>query len=303
MPVEMSSPIFIWMGAIVIALITAVHMIGLRVARKRALAFGNFPALEESAGDKLFTRNFLMLFLRIMIIISLSISLSDTVIKEDVESAFNDIGLAIDVSQTMSATDYHPNRLEAAKKGAAEFVSALSPETRVGLVAFADRAAVVSPLEKNKRLLQSSLESVKISEIPGTAIGSAILSLADILPPGGVAILLTDGNSNAGVSVDEALKVAGDKNLTIYTIGIGKSEGIGIDLDEKELQSIAARTGGAYFPALNESSISEIYKGIVRGAGGEKVERTSVTGTFLLLAFFLLLVEWVLMNVKYRTLP
>jgi len=303
MPVEITNPIFIWLGAVVTVIITAIHIIGLKIARKRALTFGNFPALEEAAGGKLLTRNVLMLAIRLLIIFSLSISLADIVITEEIESSVKDIVLAIDVSQTMSATDYFPNRLEAAKKGASGFISILSPETRVGLVTFADKAVVESPLGKNKLTLQARIDEIRISEIPGTAIGSAILSLTDIASEGDIGILLTDGNNNAGISVNGGLEVAISKNLTIYTIGIGRTEGSGIGPDESELKNIASRTNGAYFAALNETSISEIYKGIIRDIGESRIDRTSVTGTFVLLAFLLLLVEWALMNVKYRTLP
>ncbi len=199
-----------------------------------------------------------------------------------------DIVLAIDVSGSMMAEDFtidgrRANRLEAVKRVVGEFIDG-RPHDRIGLVAFAARAYVVSPLTLDADWLKANLERVTFGLIKdGTAIGSAITaSLARLHKSRArskVIILLTDGVNNAGrVSPIEAAEAARALGVKIYTIGAG-TRGYApipvrtpwgrtgyirqkVEIDEDLLIRVAEITGGRYFRATDTASLREIYRAI-----------------------------------------
>lgn len=203
----------------------------------------------------------------------------------EAEASGVDIMLAIDVSSSMEALDFEldgarANRLEAVKDTVAQFIDA-RPNDRIGLVAFAGRPYLVSPLTLDHDWLLKRLEAVRIGQVEdGTAIGSAIASSANHLSDTGaksrLMILLTDGMNNAGkaapLTAAEAAKAIGIK---CYTIGAGTrgeapipvEDAFGrralrmakVDIDEDSLTQIAEMTGGSYFRATDTESLAAIY--------------------------------------------
>jgi Ca-activated chloride channel family protein len=203
----------------------------------------------------------------------------------EVEASGVDIMLAVDVSSSMEALDFEleeerVNRLEAVKDTVAKFIEA-RPNDRIGLVAFAGRPYLVSPLTLDHDWLLKRLAAVEIGQVEdGTAIGSAIASAATHLSENDaksrLMILLTDGMNNAGkaapLTAAEAAKALGIK---CYTIGAGTrgeapipvEDAFGrralrmakVDIDEETLTQIAQETGGSYFRATDTESLSAIY--------------------------------------------
>lgn len=206
----------------------------------------------------------------------------------EVEASGVDIMLAVDVSSSMEALDFEldnerSNRLEAVKDTVAKFIEA-RPNDRIGLVAFAGRPYLVSPLTLDHDWLLKRLAAVKIGQVEdGTAIGSAVASsanhLSDKEAKSRLMILLTDGMNNAGkaapLTAAEAAKALGIK---CYTIGAGTrgeapipvEDAFGrrvlrmakVDIDEETLTEIAQLTGGSYFRATDTESLTAIYEQI-----------------------------------------
>lgn len=206
----------------------------------------------------------------------------------EVEASGIDIMLAIDVSSSMEAMDFQidgqrVNRLEAVKDTVAKFIKE-RPNDRIGLVAFAGRPYLVSPLTHDHDWLLQRLEATDIGQVEdGTAIGSAIASSSNHLSGSDaksrITILLTDGNNNAGkVSPMTAAEAAETLGIKIYTIGAGTrgeapipvEDAFGrrrfqmakVNIDEKTLTEIAKLTGGVYFRATDTSSLENIYQEI-----------------------------------------
>jgi len=197
-----------------------------------------------------------------------------------------DVALALDVSGSMKAEDFKPNRIEAAKSRVKEFAAGFH-EGRMALVAFAGRSFTQCPLTSDAGILEGLIDQLDVGSvtIDGTAIGDAIINaVAKFKDDAGsrVIILLTDGENNAGtVDPVTAARAAKTKGVKIYTIGVGTTEGAPIPVtgpsgekfylkdqtgnvvlakvDEKSLKEIADITGGTFFRATDESALREVY--------------------------------------------
>jgi Ca-activated chloride channel family protein len=198
------------------------------------------------------------------------------------------IVLALDLSESMAAMDFTAkgkvvDRLTATKNVVNDFVEKRGQD-RIGLVVFGSHAYTQLPLTRDYSAIVTILEHLKIGSAgPNTAIGDAIgiaiKRLKDIKSKSNVIILLTDGQSNSGqLSPEDAVKIAREKKIKIYTIGVGR-RGLApfliedpvfgkryvrhrVDMDEKSLKAVAKQTGGAYFKAENTHELEKIYDSI-----------------------------------------
>jgi len=196
-----------------------------------------------------------------------------------------DIILVIDISSSMLAEDFKPNRLEAVKEAALNFITN-RPEDRIGLLVFAGETFIQCPLTTDKQVLSSLLKDIRIAEkeYDGTAIGMAIASatnrLRDSKAKSKVMILLSDGSNNAGeLDPITAADIANQFDIKIYTIGAATDQsltyipGVGRminEIDEKTLKEISKETGGKYFRAKDQDMLTKIYEQI------DSMERTEI---------------------------
>jgi Ca-activated chloride channel family protein len=196
-----------------------------------------------------------------------------------------DIILVIDISSSMLAEDFKPNRLEAVKEAAQKFIANRLGD-RIGLLVFARETFIQCPLTTDNKVLSSLLKDIRIAEkeYDGTAIGMAIANatnrLRDSKAKSKVMILLSDGSNNAGeLDPITAADLASQFEIKIYTIGAATDQsltyipGVGRminEIDEKTLKEIANETGGKYFRAKDRDMLSEIYAQI------DSMERTEI---------------------------
>lgn len=254
--------------------------------------------------------------------------------SSEIEASGIDIVLTLDVSGSMEALDFklegkQVNRLEVVKNVVGKFVGQ-RPNDKLGMVAFAGRPYLVSPLTMDHEFLSKRLESVKMGQVEdGTAIGSAIASSVDHLRDSNakskIIILLTDGVNNAGavnpLTAAEAAKALGIK---IYTIGAGirgeapmpVRDAFGrthlqmakVEIDEEMLREVATATGGQSFRATDTGSLEKIYESI------NQLEKTTrklkkyqqydeLYLWFLAPGLGLLVLELVLSQTRFRRLP
>lgn len=193
-----------------------------------------------------------------------------------------DIILALDISVSMMARDFSPNRLEVSKKVAKEFIDGRIGD-RIGLVAYEGEAYTACPSTLDYSILKKQIDQLQPGLLEsGTAIGlglgTAVTRLRNDSLPSKVIILLTDGVNNVGdITPDMAANLAKAKNIRVYTIGVGslgmapspvftpfgiQYENRPVEIDELTLNNIAKLTGGKYFRATDESSLRTIYKEI-----------------------------------------
>ncbi len=204
-----------------------------------------------------------------------------------------DIAMVLDISGSMLAEDFRPNRLEAAKKVIDEFISARTSD-RIGLVIFAREGFTQCPLTIDYNVLRNLLKEIKSGMIEdGTAIGNALANGANRLKDSDakskVIILLTDGVNNAGeVDPISAAHIAKTFGIRIYTIGVGtvgqapypfqtpfgtRYQMVPVEIDETVLKEIARVTDGKYFRATDNKSLENIYDTI------DKLEKTKIEVT------------------------
>ncbi len=246
--------------------------------------------------------------------------------KSDTEGI--DIMMALDVSGTMLSRDFKPDRMEAAKKVAAEFINDRQKD-KIGLVIFAGESFTQCPLTVDHHILLNLLKEVKFGMIEdGTAIGlglaTAVNRLKDSKTKSRVIILLTDGSNNRGqIAPLTAAELAKSYGIRVYTIGVGsrgtapapvqtpygiRYENVPVDIDENTLTQIASITGGEYFRATNNESLKKIYNQIdkmekYRINVNKISKREELFLPFALLALFLILAELILRRTYLRNIP
>ena len=240
-----------------------------------------------------------------------------------------DIVMAIDVSGSMLAKDLKPNRLEALKKVAADFVEE-RPNDRIGLVIYASEAYTKTPVTSDKPIILEAIKTIKYDNVlqDGTGIGmglaTAVNRLKDSKAKSKVIILLTDGVNNAGfIEPETAADIAKQYGIKVYTVGIGTNgmamspyavapngqflfQNMKVEIDEQLMKNIAAKTDGKYFRATSNTKLAEIYAAI------NKLETTEIEElkfydydekyrTFVWIAGFLLLAEIGLRKTVFRS--
>lgn len=241
-----------------------------------------------------------------------------------------DIMLAMDVSTSMLAMDFKPNRIEAAKEVAAEFING-RPNDNIGLTIFAGESFTQCPLTIDHTVLLNMLNGVKCDIAAqgiiedGTAIGmgvaNAVSRLKDSKAKSKVIILLTDGSNNGGeISPEMSADIAKQFGIRVYTIGVGKNGeapypyyggqivNVPVEIDENTLQKIADITDGNYYRATSNTKLKEIYEQI------DKLERTKLNVkefskreeeylVFAIMAFAALFLEILLRNTILKRIP
>ena len=251
---------------------------------------------------------------------------SNEVEKRDTEGI--DIVLAMDVSTSMLARDFTPDRLSAAKDIAIEFISQ-RPSDRMGIVVFAGESYTQCPLTTDRATLINLMKEVQTDLIEdGTAIGNglatAVARMMDSDAPSRVVILLTDGVNNRGeIAPQTAAEIAKTYGIRVYTIGVGANgtapypvmtpwgvevRNLQVEIDEELLKEVAQITGGRYFRATDNTKLAEIYSEINK----METARTTVDsfpvyrelfGRYALAALICLILELFLGLVMSRRLP
>lgn len=248
---------------------------------------------------------------------------------QDVTSEGIDIVISMDISGSMLAEDFKPNRLEASKKVAMNFIEQ-RPNDRIGLVVFAGESFTQCPLTTDHSVIQNLFGEVKNGMLEdGTAIGMGLANgvkrLKDSEAISKVVILLTDGENNAGsIAPLTAAEIAKEFGIRVYTIGVGTIgtapfpmtnmfgqrvyQDVEVRINEDLLTEVAEMTGGRYFRATDNESLRKVYEEI------DQLEKSKIDVTeyrkrkeeFLplaLLGLLLLSLELILRNTLLRTLP
>jgi Ca-activated chloride channel homolog len=281
------------------------------------------------AGGKAKTRQSLFI-LRIIALIALTFALArpqSSNTTENIDSEGIDMVLAMDVSGSMIAEDFKPNRIEASKAVALSFVDK-RPTDRIGLVIFSGESFTMCPITIDHNVLKEQISQIRNGMIvDGTSIGMGLATAVDRLRyskgKSKVIILMTDGVNNMGL-IDPltALEIAKAFKVRVYTVGIGtngqaivpvhtplgiQKQMMPVEIDEALLRQIASQTGGKYFRATGNRSLEEVYKDI------DKMEKTRVDITsykhyaelffpFAMLAVICLALELILRYTVFRSI-
>jgi Ca-activated chloride channel family protein len=289
-------PEFLWLLA-GLPLLAALYVYVLRRKKKFAVRYSSLSLLKEAMRGPGWRRHVPPLFLGLALA-ALIVAVARPSAVMTLPAQHETVILAMDVSGSMRASDVEPNRLAAAQAAAKAFIADQPDSVRIAIVAFAGTATVAQAPTKNKEDLYAAIDRFQLQR--ATAIGSAIIvSLATLFPDGGydvsaysygaekrrppanfkpvppgsygsaVIILLSDGQRTTGPDSVMAARLAAERGVRIFTVGVGTPEGkiVGFDgwsmhvrLDEETLRAIADLTRGEYFYAGNAVDLKKIYQ-------------------------------------------
>jgi Ca-activated chloride channel family protein len=332
---------FVWPEALLLLLLlpllVGTYIWVLERKKKYALRFASLQLVKEAMGKGAGFRRHVppILFLLALAIMIVAVARPQAMVT--LPSQSETIILAMDVSGSMRAQDVEPNRLVAAQVAAKAFIAEQPQNVRIGIVAFAGTATVAQAPTRNKDDLYAAIDRFQLQR--ATAIGSAILvSLATIFPNAGIdvasfddeqrigiksigpkpvppgsygsalIILLTDGQRTTGPDSIAAARLAADRGVRVYTVGVGTVEGevIGFEgwsmhvrLDEDTLKTIADVTRGEYFYAGTATSLKKVYRDLNSKFVLEK-QKTEITALFAAAAAFLAVVSALLSLVWFN---
>lgn len=334
-PLNFLWPQFLWLLGLV-PLLVAAYVWLLRRKKKNALQYASLSIVRDAMGKGPGWRRHVppALFLLSMVAMLLAAARPMAVIS--LPSNQQTIMLAMDVSGSMRATDVKPNRIEAAQAAAKQFLQNLPRHVRVGIVAFAGSAQVAQLPTLSREDLNTAIDRFQLQRGTATGNG-IMLSLATLFPDDGIdiaalsggggryrslsidqamkepkkdfkpvapgsfnsaaIIMLTDGQRTTGVDPLDAAKVAADRGVRVYTVGIGTVDGetIGFEgwsmrvrLDEETLKAVANRTAAEYFYAGSATDLTKVYETLSSKLTVETKE-TEISGLLALIASLLAL--------------
>ena len=328
---EFAYPKILWLLALVPLLIA--YYVWRSMQGGASIVVSNTDSLRSAPRTLRYYLRHLPMVLRaaVMVLIIVASARPQTVETETKSTAEGiDIVMAVDISSSMLARDFKPDRLTAAKEVATQFV-ANRPGDRIGLVVFAGEAFTQSPLTTDQASVQTLLARLRSGVVDdGTAIGNGLATAVNRLRESDsnskVIILLTDGVNNSGhVAPVTVAEIAQEMGIKVYTIGVG-SNGTApypiideygrvvdvvetkVEIDEKILKDIADKTGGTYFRATDRTSLEQIYDEInsMEKSKVEVFEYVHVHEEFLvyvLWAVALLLFEFIVKYIVLKRIP
>ena len=328
-------PEVLWL-LLTLPLLAGIYIWTLRRKKKLALRYASLSIVKEAMGRGHSWRRHVPPILFLLAIAAMLLAAARPLATITLPSRQQTLILAMDVSGSMRATDVKPNRMVAAQEAAKSFIADLPRHVRVGIVAFAGSAQVTQLPTVNRDDLTAAIDSFQLQR--GTATGNGIMmSLATLFPDAGIdiaalgprdgarplradpakpppkeftpvepgsynsaaIIMLTDGQRTTGVDPLEAAKMAAERGVRVYTVGIGTVDGetIGFEgwsmrvrLDEETLKSVAQRTQAEYFYAGTAADLKKVYETLSTRLTVEKKE-TEVSGLFALVGAVLALLS------------
>ena len=329
-------PQWLWLAALLPALVIG-YVILLRKRRKRALRYASLSIVSEALGRGHRWRRHVPPALMLLALAALIVGVARPMATVTLPSEKDMIILAMDVSGSMRAADVQPSRIEAAQAAAKAFISDTPPRMKIGIVAFAATASVVQPATFNRDDLAAAIDRFELQRGTAVGSGILValkMIFPDIeydlrsynprgdakrgtalresrtdappafkpVPPGSypsaAIILLTDGQTTTGPDPREAAKMAAERGVRVFTVGVGTvggdtigSEGwsMRVRLDEDALKEIASTTHADYFYAGNALDLKKVYQDLNSKLVLEK-RQTEVTALFAAAAALLMLI-------------
>ena len=304
------SPEFLWL-LVGMPAIVLLYVFVLKKRKQAALRYASLEIVKAAVGKGLWWRRHLPPAILFAALAAMLAAVARPSAVVTLPTHHETVILAIDVSGSMRANDVEPSRLEAAQAAARTFIAQQPRSTRIGVVAFAGSAALVQAPTSNRHDLRAAIEQLQLQH--ATAVGSGILvSLKALFPqeefdvrkkpqgkpaaPGsytaGAIILLTDGQTTAGPDPVDAARLAAERGVRVFTVGVGTDNGqiltgegwsMRVRLDEDALKIIADLTRAEYFYAGTAMDLKRIYESLRSRMVREKKE-TEITSVFSAIA-------------------
>ena len=288
-----------------------IYFFSLGYNKKRAFVFSNFRAIERFYGIEFFSKNYLALYLNILIIILFVLSLSGMQVIFPAKTSAYSFVLLIDNSGSMSTTDMAPNRFSVAKEAARDFIDELPIGVNVGVIGFSGEAIVYQKITTDKMKIKMAIDNIDFGTVEGTNIYNALIS-ADRLFDNSQednfrsVIIISDGQINVG-EAPQIISFAERSDIVINTIAVGTKEG-GISkyntiskTDVDFLKSLAFNSRGVFFEVEDQKGLKNSFKSLIEEVDG--TVEMDISLYLLLGALGLFTLYWVLFNLRFKTFP
>ena len=291
-----------------IPIIIFFHIISISLSKRRAIKFANFDAISRIKGVEVFSKNLTVLYLHLIIVFLIVLSVSGTSLVRQVDSTDQSFVIAIDASRSMSATDILPTRLDMAKKAATDFLNMMPVKTRIGVISFSGAVYIEQEVTDDEYLIKAAIANVKINNVGGTDFLNTFATAANLLntEESKNVILISDGSANLNdlQAITDYIK---KNNVKVYALGIGTIEG-GVDdsgavfsISEDTLKLISEASGGKYY---NINDIEDFYSSFNEILTLTKKNAVFDLSLYLMIgALVLFIIEFILLNTRFRTLP
>lgn len=281
-------PLWLWLLLVVVALVAA-YVLAQRRRSKYAVRFATLPMLEKVAPERPGWRRHAPALAFLAAIVVLTIAIARPVADIRVPRERATVVVALDISNSMAATDVAPNRFEVAKTAATEFVRNLPEQFNVGLVSFAGTATVVAPPSTDHLAAIDAIGNLRMSN--STAIGEAVLTSLQAVrsldaaaaedPPPARVVLLSDGGNTSGRPIDEGATAATEAGVPVSTIAYGTPEGtvtiegrsVPVPADTESLRGLADATKGSFYSAESDEELRDVYSDLQSSIGWTTEER------------------------------
>lgn len=327
--ISFANPYLLWLLLLIPTMI-AWYILRNTTAEMKVSSFSSLEGIGKSYKEYLRHLFFFLKLCSIALLIAVLARPQSKTSWKNIRTEGIDIVMTMDISASMLAKDFKPNRLDAAKDVASDFIEA-RPNDRIGLVIFSGESFTQCPLTTDHAVIKNLMGAIHTGMVAdGTAIGmglaTAVSRIKDSKAKSKVVILLTDGVNNMGsVAPETTADIAKVFGIRIYTIGVGTMgkalapvarypngqymyDYVPVEIDDKMLGNIAEMTGGKYFRATNNNKLKDIYKEIDRMEKTiiEERKHTRKTEEFFPYAFtatIILLMDFILKNTLLRSLP
>jgi len=292
---------------LVIPLLVFIHFFTLSYKHGHALRFANFEAISKIRGIDLYSKNIFILVLIIVICVLLILSLAGFTMHRLVSASSSSFVIAIDSSKSMEADDLPPSRISVAKRIAQDFVDSVPKGTRIGIISFSGNSIIETDVTDDRSLIKIAINDLETKAIGGTDLYEAIITSTNLLKPEEAksVILLSDGQINVG-SLVGAIDYANKNDVIVHSIVLGTKEGgqttYGISkVDEESLKAISYNTLGKFFSVQNEGDLLQSFNEVLN-LEMRKVS-TNYSSELVLAALVLVVLQYFLINTRYRIFP
>lgn len=285
-----------------------IYFFSLVYNKKKALPFANFEAMERFYDIEFFSKNFLALYLNIVILILIVFTIAGTSVSFDTDtSSFAHI-ILIDTSESMAADDFSPNRLSAAREGSKRFIDLLPLGVEIGVISFSGDAKVLHSVDTSKVKIKVAVDEADFGEVHGTNIYNALITANKLFGDRKLKsiMLISDGQSNVE-DAPQIIDYVKRNQLIVNTIAVGTREGgltsqnVISRLNEDFLKSISFNSRGEFFFVEDFESMKESLENVV-GKTNRPVS-FDLSFYFMITVLLLFTISWILHNLRFRVVP
>lgn len=295
------------------------HIYLFKFTKRKGMHFSNFETLKRVTGKKVMTRNVTLLIVRLLAFAGIVFALAQPVYWYEGETRTTDYVIAIDASGTMTTTDLGEMRFEVARQVALDFVDSLDHAT-VGLISYAGLVRIHNTPATDLEAVRQSIEEMELPRLSGADLASALVTGSNLLlgsKEGKAIILISDGGLTVSAFAANPLlqgtRYAVDNRVTVHAVGVGRDQAsvvgflpetynLTAQYNEENLMYVAEQTGGEYIHIASREDIPEATQRLISGSESRLQER-QLSFILIIIGLALLLLEWGLINTRFRLIP